>query len=42
VPVASEIREALGFPMIADAYQNWYDITDEEVLKILRQDNEKT
>ena len=30
-----------GFPSaVADAYQNWYDISDEEVLEILRDHKE--
>ena len=32
-----------GYPFaVADAYVNWYDVPDEEVLEILKKDNKKT
>ncbi len=32
-----------GYPFaVADAYEDWYDLTDEEVLEILKKDNQNT
>jgi len=46
--ILSEVDELIclnvrsGYPFaVADAYENWYDVTDEEVLEILKKDNEK-
>jgi putative phosphoribosyl transferase len=36
--VCLNIRSGLSFA-VADAYENWYDLTDEEVLKILLEKN---
>jgi len=30
-----------GYPFaVADAYEDWYDLTDEEVLELLKKDNQ--
>jgi predicted phosphoribosyltransferase len=46
--ILSEVDELIclnvrsGYPFaVADAYEDWYDVTDEEVLEILKKDNEK-
>ena len=46
--ILSEVDELIclnvrsGYPFaVADAYEDWYDVTDEEVLEILKKDNER-
>ena len=37
--VCLNIRSGRSFA-VADAYENWYDLTDEEVINILKRDSE--